>query len=169
MWKQSERLRFLTLCLVLIPSLATYAADGMETFGAGVDLGTVTPIADILADPDSFIGTTVRIEGGVLEVCPAKGCWMEVGNVESKIRVKVEDDVIMFPRTAEGKIASAQGVVEAVELDRERYVAWLTHLAEERGETFDAETSDLGDGAYRIIQIRGTGAKIGKQTADARD
>ena len=43
--------------------------------------------------------------------------------------------------------------------DRED-VGWLAHLAEERGEAFDPETADVGDGPYRIIRIKGTGARI---------
>ena len=36
--------------------------------------------------------------------------------------------------------------------------AWLEHLAEERGETFDA--ASVGDGPFRILQLKGTGARI---------
>ena len=129
--------------------------------GAGVDSDlAVTPVAAILADPDAFLGETVRIEGEVLDVCPMKGCWMEVGTAGESLQVKVEDDVIVFPADAKGRIARAQGVVEAIELDRERYLAYLAHLAEERGQAFDAETAEIGDGPYRIVRLRGTGAEI---------
>ena len=145
--------------LVALPALAL-ADEQPATYGEGVDLHEPTPIAKILQDPDKYIGKIVRIDGGVLDVCPAKGCWIEVGNAEAKMRVKVEDDVIVFPRSAEGKIAAAQGRVEAVELDRQRYTDWLAHLAEERGETFDPETAEIGEGPFRLIQIQGTGASI---------
>ncbi len=165
MWRPFK-LGVLAVALLLIPGFAL-AGDETERYGDGIDLQEATPIADILADPDSFIGKTVRIDGGVLEVCPAKGCWMDLGSAETKMRVKVDDDVIIFPCAAEGKMAAAQGVVEAIELDRDQYVAWLDHLAEERGETFDPETAELGDGPFRLIQIRGTGAQIhGTNVAD---
>ena len=148
----------LALALLLPPAAA---ADTAEVYGAGVDLEKATPIADILADPDAWIGKTVRIEGGVIDVCPRKGCWMEIGEPGTSIRVKVEDDVIVFPAAAKGRVAAAQGEVEAVEMTREKYLAWLAHLAEERGEEFDPEAAKIGDGPYRLIRIKGSGARIG--------
>ncbi len=146
-------------CLVLLSGPAAMAADA-EVYGDGVEVEEATPIAKILADPDAFIGKTVRVEGGVLDVCPKKGCWMEIGDEGESIRIKVDDGVIVFPAAAQGKIAAAQGEVEAIEMTREKYVDWLAHLAEEKGETFDAASADLGDGPFRIIRIRGTGASI---------
>ena len=143
--------------LLLMP--ATVAAE-VETYGDGVTVEEATPIAKILADPDAFIGKTVRVEGGVLDVCPKKGCWIEVGDEGENIRVKVDDGVIVFPAAAQGRIAAAQGEVEAVDMSRESYIGWLAHLAEEKGETFDELGADLGDGPFRIIRIKGTGARI---------
>lgn len=142
---------------LLLPAVALAEA---EVYGEGVEPLEATPIGKILADPDAFIGKTVRIEGGVLDVCPKKGCWIEIGDAEDHIQLKVDDDVIVFPVDAKGRFAAAQGEVEALELTRERYLGWLAHRAEEKGEAFDAEAVDLGDGPFRILRIRGTGARI---------
>lgn len=156
-----ERIRSLVSCFVVLGlvSLPVGAGESL-TLGEGVTVESATPIHQILADPDAFLGKTVRIEGGVLDVCPMKGCWVEVGDENEGIRVKVEDDVIVFPADSKGKIIAAQGMVEAVEMTREEYVDWLAHLAEEKGESFDAASADLGDGPHRMIRIRGTGARI---------
>ena len=45
-------------------------------------------------------------------------------------------------------------------MSRKAYLDWLAHLAEERGEEFDPESADVGDGPYRIIRIKGTGARL---------
>jgi flavin-dependent dehydrogenase len=89
-----------------------------------------------------------------------KGCWVEVGDEGKSLRVKVEGDVIVFPADSKGRIIAAQGVVEAVEMSREAYIDWLAHLAEEKGEPFDAAAAKLGDGPHRTIRIRGTGAQL---------
>ncbi len=136
-----------------------FAGDPL-TLGEGITVEAATPIHEILADPDAFIGKTVRIEGGVLDVCPMKGCWVEIGSEEESLRVKVEDDVIVFPADSKGRIIAAQGTVEAVEMTREKYVEWLAHLAEEKGEPFDIAKADIGEGPHRTIRIRGTGARI---------
>ena len=148
----------LLVALLALPTHATLA--DADVYGTGVDLETATPIVQILADPDAYIGKTVRIEGGVLDVCPKKGCWVEIGDENQSIRVKVDDDVIVFPTTAKGRIAAAQGTVEAIEMTREKYIGWLAHLAEEKGEAFDPASADLGEGPFRMIRIRGAGARI---------
>jgi hypothetical protein len=152
----------LLLALVLLAFAPLLRADA-KSYGAGVKLAETTSVARILADPDAYVGKKVRIEGKVADVCPMKGCWMELsegtdGHGASKLRVKVDDGVIVFPVTARGKLAVAEGVVEAIPMTREKYVAWLSHLAEERGEKLDPAT--VGNGPFRILQIRGTGARI---------
>jgi hypothetical protein len=151
----------LTLSLALVlATLLHPATSGAETYGDGVHVAAATPIAAILADPDAYVGKTVRVEGRVAEVCPKAGCWMELasGDAGETLRIKVEDGVIVFPADAAGRAAVAEGVVEAVPMSREQYVGWLRHLAEERGDAFDE--SGVGDGPFRLIQVRGTGAEI---------
>ncbi len=151
--------------LLLLLAAPAAVAGQPELYGKGVELEEATPIADILADPDAFVGKTVRVEGGVLDVCPRKGCWIQVGDDASSLQVKVEDDVIVFPADAKGRLAAAQGVVEAIEMSRESYLGWLAHRAEEKGEAFDPETADLGPGPYRMIRLRGTGARLSDRPA----
>ena len=145
--------------LFLLLAVAVTAGE-TQVFGAGVDVEEATPIAKILADPDAYIGKTVRVEGGILDVCPRRGCWIQIGEEESSIQIKVEDGVIVFPTEAKGRLAAAQGEVEAIDMTREKYLGWLAHAAEEKGEAFDPETAEIGDGPYRIIRIKGTGARI---------
>ena len=151
-------LTFLTLALAAL-TLTLPAAAG-ESYGEGVALEASTSIADVLADPQAFDGQTVRVEGFVQDVCPRKGCWMTLaaGPEAEALRIKVEDGVIVFPQDAKGRQAVAQGVVRVHEQSREEYVAWQSHLAEEKGEDFDPE--GVGDGPFLSVQISGTGAEI---------
>jgi hypothetical protein len=153
-------MRTLFLTLALAALLAAGAAAKEVTYGKGVKIAKPTPIAAILADPDAYVGKTVRIEGPVVDVCPMAGCWMELaGDGPGRtLRVKVDDGVMVFPVTAKGKPAVAEGVVEAIPMEREQYVDWLAHLADEQGKPFDRES--VGPGPFRILQIRGTGARI---------
>ena len=148
------------LCLGLILAAAAAWVHAGESYGSGVKVAEATPISKILADPDAYVGKTVRIEGKVLDVCPMAGCWMELADEggKEKLKVKVDDGVIVFPMTAKGKLAVAEGTLEAIPMTREKYVEWLKHLAEERGQTFDA--ASVGDGPFRVLQLKGTGARI---------
>ncbi len=153
MWK-----RILLCILTLTLATAAIAAD-RESYGEGVDLKATTPIRDIVADPEAWAGKMVRVEGKVAGVCPKKGCWMELESLDGDhVRVKVEDDVIVFPKEAEGRWAVAQGKVDVQDMSRDQYTGWMRHMAEEQGEEFDE--ASIGDGPYQIVQIKGTGAEI---------
>lgn len=144
---------------ILTALIAAGAAADLQRFGTGVEIARTTPIRDIVGDPDTWAGKAVRVEGQVTGVCAKKGCWMELESLDGdRLRIKVEDDVIVFPREAEGRWAAAQGMVDVLELTREQYAGWLRHLAEEKGESFDE--ASVGEGPYRIVQIQGTGAEI---------
>ncbi|MEA2560359.1 MAG: hypothetical protein QOH06_1863 [Acidobacteriota bacterium] len=151
------------LILVAVAALQVPIVRAGESYGSGVKVAEATPISKILADPDAYVGKTVRIEGKVLDVCPMKGCWMELAGEDGKesLKVRVEDGVMVFPVTSKGKLAVAEGTVEAIPMTKEQYVGWLEHLAEERGETFTAaDIAAVGDGPFRILQLKGTGARI---------
>jgi hypothetical protein len=144
--------------LALLPSVA---GAGPLHVGAEITVERPTPIADILAQPAEHVGKTVRVEGEVHAVCTRMGCWMDLGDAAGhRIRVKVEDGVLVFPPEAAGKPAVAQGTVTVEELSREKYIAWQRHLASEGGEPFDEEA--VGNGPFRLVQIAGSGADIGE-------
>ena len=152
--------RILLAAAVLVSLLALPIDASVRTFGEPSSDAEVVAIQALVADPDAFDGRTVRVRGTITDVCPMKGCWMELRDADdARVRIKVEDDVIVFPTDAKGLEATAHGVVNVVDMDRDRYVAWVRHLAEEKGETFDPAT--VGDGPYRIVQIQGDGATIG--------
>ncbi len=155
------RKHILFLAIATAVALVPFVQAGGKTYGAGVKAtAETTSMAKILADPDAWVGKKVRIEGKVVDVCPMKGCWMELeeGKGGAKMKVKVDDGVIVFPVNAKGKLAVAEGTIESIPMTRERYVAWLEHLAEEKGEKFDVST--VGAGPYRIFQLKGAGAEI---------
>lgn len=148
------------LTALALLALLSPLAVGAETYGGGVTLAETTSIGKILAEPDAWVGKHVRVEGEVTDVCPMKGCWMEISEPEGdRLRVKVDDGVMVFPSDSKGKRAVAEGVVEAIPMNREQYLGYLSHLAEEKGEKFDPATV-TGEGPFKILQLRGLGAQI---------
>jgi hypothetical protein len=109
------------LVLVAFTAIAAGRAAAPETFGKGVTLTTVTPLEQMLKTPAQFEGKTVRVEGVVTAVCSEMGCWMALGAKDAPgvqtLMIKVEDGVIVFPVTAKGRKAAAQGVVQRVKAD----------------------------------------------------
>ncbi len=104
--------------LAFVLSVVTIRAGADEKLGAGVTLAEATPIADLYATPEKFIGKTVRIDGVVSAVCTEMGCWMALAPAdkpEQTVRFKVDHGVgIVFPIAAKGKQASAEGVFQKI-------------------------------------------------------
>jgi hypothetical protein len=143
----------------LAPPLAAEICPG-TSYGAGVTLEATTATSDILAEPRRWEGETVRIEGEVRDVCAMAGCWMALaaGGDEEALRVKVKDGEMVFPLSARGHRAIAEGTVEVRELSAEEAAAFDGHLAEERGEVLDE--SSAPSVPRLLVQVRGTGAVV---------
>lgn len=153
--------RFIALAFVLAASLSAVAlaAEG-KTYGKGVAAGDVVAVSELIAHPEAYVGKTVRVEGLITDVCPKRGCWMNLaGDKEFQtVRIKVDDGVIVFPMDAKGKHAVAEGVFTKIDITPEQAIEHARHLAEEKGEKFDAaKAKDLPTVVY---QIQGTGAVI---------
>ena len=132
-----------TTLLILSMSVAT---RGAETFGAAPTVSEATPIAQLLAKPADFQGKTVRVEGVVTGVCTMMGCWMALAPTDAPkgpaILIKVDDGVIVFPTSARGKRATAQGVVERVgTTDAEGQEAAREHAEQQGHAKSDGATS----------------------------
>lgn len=143
----------LTLLLLVLTPVAT---RGAETFGAAPTVKEATPISQLLAKPADFQGKTVRVEGVVTSVCTMMGCWMALAPTDAPkgpaILIKVADGVIVFPTSARGKRATAQGVVERVgTADAEGQEAAREH-AEHEGRVKTDDTARW--------QIKATGAIV---------
>ena len=103
----------MTIALVaLVSGVVAQAAD--TKYGAGVTLATATPIKDLYASPEKFVGKTVRVDGVVTAVCTEMGCWLALGaadNPDQAVRFQADHDgKIVFPIALKGKQASAEGV-----------------------------------------------------------
>jgi hypothetical protein len=116
------------------------------------------PLATLLAHADDYVGKTVQVKGKIVEVCQMMGCWMDLSNdAGQKLRIKVNDGEIDFPKDGAGKTAVAEGKFTKSELTKEQAVARAKEEAEEKGKTFDAASVT---GGITVYQIEGSGAVI---------
>ena len=151
------RLVALIAALVMVAAPAVAGETG-KTYGKGVDGTEITKVSELVANADKYIGKTVRVEGVVIDVCAKRGCWMDLKSDGGKVRIKVEDGVMVFPMDAKGKNAIAEGVFTKIEMTPEQARAHAKHLAEEKGQALAA--ADVPDAPTIIYQIAGTGAVI---------
>ena len=101
-----------------VVTVAAAAGNQDQKLGKGVTLSDATPIKALYETPEKFVGKTIRIDGVVTAVCAEMGCWMalaESDKSEQPVRLKVEHAAgIVFPISARGKKASAEGVLEKI-------------------------------------------------------
>jgi hypothetical protein len=153
-------MRTLSALVVLLPSLLITSTALSETvYGKGIAGFQKVAISELLADPDAYVDKEVQVEGLVLDVCPRRGCWIEIASDKEfqSLRFKVDDGVISFPMEAKGRRVVAEGVFRKYTLSREDLIARAKHRAEEKGEAFD-ESTVTGPETY--YQIEGIGARV---------
>lgn len=141
---------------------AATAAPAGTAYGAGVKLTTATSISDILSNPDTFKGKSVRVEGMISDVCAQRGCWMELAGQAAgeKLRFKVDDGEMVFPVETKGKYAVAEGVVAVNELSLQDSRDYAEYQAKEAGRAFDPASVTA---PMRIVRLDGVGAVLRDQ------
>ena len=146
----------LLFTLLLLPSIVS--ANNLK-LGEPLSLTEVTKVSEINAHPEQYLGKKVLVEGVIIDVCAARGCWMDIASdlPFEKIKVKVVDGEIVFPMEAKGKLARVEGVAEEIKLTKQQAIKMAKHHAEEQGTAFDP-TSVTGPVSF--YRIRGLGAEI---------
>jgi hypothetical protein len=113
-------------------------------------------ISTLLAKPADYVGKTVQVKGKITGVCQEMGCWMYVADEQGrKIRIKVNDGEITFPKDGAGRTATAEGVFTKIEMTREQAIEAAREEARDSKKTFDPASVKTVD-----YQIQGTGAVI---------
>ena len=119
-------------------------------------------IVDLISNKDVFINKEVKVRGLVNEVCPMRGCWLEVvdENGIDKLRIKVTDGDIVFPLSAKGRSIEAEGQFSILTLNKQQAKNWKKHLAVEKGIEIDTSEIILSQNDYFEYRLNTTGAKI---------
>jgi hypothetical protein len=144
---------------VLFLAVTAISFAGETKLGKPLTQQQQVAIADLAAKPADFAGKTVQVKGKVSEVCEKMGCWMMLVDPATKasIKIKVKDGEMVFPTTAIGKLAVAEGKLAKIEMTKDEAIAQAKHLAEEKGRKFDPASVK---GPVTVYQIQGTGAVV---------
>ncbi len=147
------RLAVAGLGLAVVATMAAAQQPAGTRYGDGVKLTSATAIEALVAQPQDYVGKTIRVDGVVTSVCDKAGCWMELGDQKSgkSLRFKVADGVIVFPMSAKGKRASAEGVFEPVS------AAMAAEYERDRKEASEGAATKAAAPGY---QVKATGAII---------
>ena len=81
-------------------------AKKQKIYGSQLSRVKVTSVAEILKQPDNFTGKTVRLEGKIVQECPAGG-WFMLKDDSGVILVNLHPSEIAIPQ-AVGRNVAAQ-------------------------------------------------------------
>ena len=75
-------------------------------YGNEITLEVKHQIGKLLGTPQTYLGEEVLVSGEITEVCPMRGCWIDVKDLDtgSSIRIKVTDGKIVFPLSAKANL-----------------------------------------------------------------
>jgi hypothetical protein len=158
------RRTILPLTLIALLALAGLAVAGDaakpagKVYGKGVSSNETILISELLAHPETHLGKVVRVEGNVVGVCKARGCWLDIASDKEhqKIQLKVNDGEIVFPPEIMGEKVIVEGTLKGLPMTYDEACSFLEGEAKCQGETFD-KTSVPAEGIV-LYTIQGTGA-----------
>ena len=116
----------------------------------------------LIHNKNDYMGSIVKVEGIIEEVCPMRGCWLQVvGESDNKkIRIKVKDGDIVFPLSSKGRKVVAEGQFSVMTLNKKQAKNWKKHLASEKGVDIDTARIVLTDSDYFEYRLNTNGAEI---------
>ena len=119
-------------------------------------------VDELINNRDHYLNSIVKIEGVIEEVCPMRGCWLQVSGESDnkKIRFKVKDGDIVFPLSSRGRKVVAEGQFSVLTLNKQQAKNWKKHLATEKGIDIDTANILLTDSDYFEYRLSTSGAEI---------
>ena len=152
---------FIFLSFILFSCNQNYN-QSISLYGDDFNYDSIQSISSLIDNPNQFLDKQIVTEGKIVDVCPMKGCWIEIKDSDSGqiIRVKVQDDVIIFPEDSKEKKVIVNGVFTKIEFTEDQAIKWKIHLAEEKGLKLEESDVTLDSSDLIEYRIKGLGAKI---------
>ena len=131
-------------------------------YGNRMEKGIPNRVNEVLKNPDEYLSKNVLVSGVIDDVCPLRGCWIQISdkNQTGSIRVKVTDGEIVFPLSAKNHNVTVQGTFVRLDLSKDQAINWKVHLAKEKGVELDPNDIVLQKEDYYEYRINCTGAKV---------
>ena len=152
---------FIFLSFILFSCNQNYN-QSISLYGDDFNYDSIQSISSLIDNPNQFLDKQIVTEGKIVDVCPMKGCWIEIKDSDSGqiIQVKVQDDVIIFPEDSKEKKVIVNGVFTKIEFTEDQAVKWKIHLTEEKGLKLEESDVTLDSSDLIEYRIKGLGAKI---------
>lgn len=147
------------LPLLLLPTLVSAAES--SHYGKPFTVKEETKISEILGNPEKFVGKKVKVRGTVINVCPERGCFLNIKGDKKfqELQFKVDDGVIVFPADSQGKEALAEGTISLKVFSEQEQKDMCPIEAKALDRKFDPAKIK---GPMKVVRLEGLGASIAK-------
>ena len=130
-------------------------------YGIKISEEQVFTVDEILSSPNQYIGKNILINGQIAEVCPMRGCWINVTSQKgSTIRVKVTDGDIVFPFSSKNASVIVEGKIDKLVFTENQARNWKSHLAKEKGFNINPDSISISSSDLIEYRVLATGANI---------
>ena len=131
-------------------------------YGNKIVLEEYSSFKNLMSYSHNYLNKDVLIKGEIVEVCPMRGCWINVkdNNSDIIIRVKVTDGMIVFPLSSKSKQVDVQGKFTRLNFTEQQAKNWKVHLAAEQGIVLKHEDIVLNESDLVEYRIVGESAQI---------
>ena len=103
-------LLIIILIILGISGCTGNSSENRERYGVDITEKGVVNTKDILANPDKYLGQTLRLEGKIVRECPS-GCWFYLEDETGTIYVDINPSGLSIPPKV-GKKVVVEGVPE---------------------------------------------------------
>ena len=105
----------------------------VQKFGGEITLNESVSLAQVIQEPDKYLGNEVKVSGTVADVCEKKGCWIKLKDGENEITVRFKDYAFFVPTDVVNARVTVQGIIEAAQND---------HIMQEANKSSDSTASE---------------------------
>ena len=121
---------------------------GIEHFGPDFTIETSIPAGTVLANPEEYVGQTVRVTGKVSDVCQKMGCWMVITDADQHMRITTKDHKFFVAKDGAGAECDLEGTVIKREANPER----TAHYKSEQTEGAPMPEAEIqGQATFEIV------------------
>lgn len=147
---KSSTFRLILMCALSFTSFASHAAK-TEKFGTPVTIEKSVSLTEAATQP---LKQEVLINGKIQKVCKEKGCWMNVTDGKTEMRMTFKDYAFFVPKDSDGRSVRAQGWIE----EKEESTRTQRHYLKDAGAT--KEEISAVKGAKRVKSFVASGVEI---------
>lgn len=97
-------IRGAALAALVVLTILVGGCGKAERYGEEFTVTEATAVSDILANPATYEGRTVRIEGEIARECPT-GCWFDLKDGSAVIYVDIGPRGLAIPQRVGRKVA----------------------------------------------------------------